>query len=108
MTLPQPNAGFHWTRETWGDALRCNDLDDVAEHLFTSRQLALPDPASWRAALASLSSREDRLMRVKQVHGNIIRTLKRGEVSSDAHHDRPDGDALISNEPGLALAVMVA
>lgn len=47
-------------------------------------------------------------MRVKQVHGNTVWVLKRGEVSKDAAETRPDGDAIVSNEPGLALAVMVA
>ena len=108
MTLPQPHAAFHWTREGWGDALRCRELSAAAQHLFTSRQLALPDDAAWRAALASVGSAPDRLMRVKQIHGNLVRTLKRGEVPGDASLQRPDGDAVVSNEPGLALAVMVA
>lgn len=47
-------------------------------------------------------------MRVKQVHGNVVRVLKRGQVADDAAEQRPDGDAIVSNEPGLALAVMVA
>jgi len=47
-------------------------------------------------------------MRVKQVHGNVVRVLKRGEVPAGAAEARPDGDAIVSNEPGLALAVMVA
>ena len=47
-------------------------------------------------------------MRVKQVHGNIVRVLERGKIAADAFDVRPDGDAIISNEPGLALAVMVA
>jgi polyphenol oxidase len=108
MKLPSPKFGFRWTHETWGDALRCDYVGAYAQHLFTSKQLALPDPASWRDALASLSSTPDRLMRVKQVHGNSVRVLRRGEVPKDAHETRPDGDAIVSNEPGLALAVMVA
>jgi YfiH family protein len=108
MTLPAPASGFHWTRETWGHALRCQPLAAQAQHLFTSKQLALPDPESWRAALASLSSTPDRLMRVKQVHGNTVRVLKRGELPNNAVDVRPDADAIVSNEPGLALAVMVA
>lgn len=108
MTLPAPAAGFRWTRETWGAALRCDPLSAHAQHLFTSKQLALPDPAAWRVALASISATPDRLMRVKQVHGNVVRVLKRGEVPEDAAEVRPDGDAIVSNEPGLALAVMVA
>src|SRR5687768_7215279 len=71
MTLPLPDSTFHWTSEAWGDALRCKRLSAVAQHLFTSRQLALPDDTAWRAALASVGSTPDRLMRVKQVHGNV-------------------------------------
>lgn len=108
MTLPPPDAAFRWSNEPWGAALRCRGLDAAAQHLFTSKQLALPDPESWRQATASIGSTPDRLMRVKQVHGNVVRVLKRGEVPEGAHDDRPDGDALVSNQPGLVLAVMVA
>src|SRR5262245_34548007 len=108
MTLPRPDASFHWTREVWGDALRCRPLDAVTQHLFTSKQLPLPDDAAWRAALASASSTPDHLMRVKQVHGNVVRILRRGEVPEGASTARPEGDAIVSNEPGLVLAVVVA
>ena len=108
MTRPRPDATFHWTSEAWGDALRCRRLGAVAQHVFTSRQLALPADDAWRAALTSVGSAADRLMRVKQVHGNVVRVLKRGAVPADANAQRPDGDAIVSNEPGLALAVMVA
>ena len=108
MTLPRPDATFHWTHEVWGDALRCRELSDGAQHLFTSRQLPLPDEGAWRAALGSVGSAPDRLMRVKQVHGNVVRVLKRGTIAEDASAHRPDGDAIVSDEPGLALAVMVA
>ena len=108
MTLPQPDAAFHWSREAWGVALRCRPLETATQHLFTSKQLALPDADSWRAALASVGASPDRLMRVKQVHGNTVRVLRRGEVPEGAAAMRPDGDAIVSNHPGLVLAVMVA
>jgi YfiH family protein len=108
MTLPTPDAAFHWSREPWGHALRCERLEPHAQHLFTSRQLALPDPASWQAALASVGAIPEKLMRVKQVHGNTVRVLTRGKRPDDAAEIRPDGDAVVSNDPGLALAVMVA
>ena len=108
MTLPRPDATFHWTSEAWGDALRCRALESYAQHLFTSKQLQLPADAAWQAALSSVGATPDRLMRVKQVHGNVVRILKRGEIAPDANITRPDGDAIVSNEPGLALAVMVA
>jgi YfiH family protein len=108
MIRPAPDPAFHWTSEPWGDALRCTRLAAHAQHLFTSKQLALPSPGSWREALMSVGAAGDRLMRVKQVHGNVVRVLKRGAVPEGASDQKPDGDAIVSNEPGLVLAVMVA
>lgn len=108
MNLPVPDPAFRWTSEPWGHALRSIPLGGAAQHLFTSRQRALPDPQSWSDALLSVDSSADRLMRVKQVHGNAVRILKRGQVPNGASAERPDGDAIVANEPGLALAVMVA
>jgi YfiH family protein len=108
MNLPAPDPAFHWTSEPWGHALRCAQLGAHAQHLFTSRELPLPDAAAWRAALASLDSTPDRLMRVKQVHGNAVRILKKGEALENAGDQRPDADAIVSNAPSLVLAVMVA
>lgn len=122
MRLPPPDAAFRWCDEPWGAALRCRALEPHAQHLFTSKQLALPDPDGWRQALASLGSTPERLMRVRQVHGNQVRVLRRGHVLQGASDVRPDatpprperaaatpeGDAIASNEPGLALAVTVA
>ena len=108
MSLPRPDAAFHWTRESWGDALRCHRLDPHAQHLFTSKQLQLPADDAWRQVLASVGSTPEKLMRVKQVHGNAVRILKRGAIDAGAHSQKPDGDAIVSNEPGLALAVVVA
>ena len=108
MKLPRPDAAFHWRHEPWGAALGCRGLDAHAQHLFTSRQLALPDPESWRQVLASVGATPERLMRVKQVHGNNVRLLARGHVLQGASDVRPDGDAIASNEAGLVLAVTVA
>lgn len=108
VTLPAPAAGFHWSREPWGPALRCAPLAAVSQHLFTSRQLALPAPDGWQHALSSIGAGPERLMRVKQVHGNVVRVLTRGHVPDSAFDERPDGDAIVSNAAGLVLAVMVA
>ena len=108
MNLPLPDAAFHWRHEPWGAALGCRGLEPHAQHVFTSKQLALPDPQAWRQALASVGATTDRLMRVRQVHGNSVRVLARGHVLQGASDLRPDGDAIASNQPGLVLAVMVA
>ncbi len=76
--------------------------------MFTSKQLALPTADAWDVALVSVGTTADRLMRVKQVHGNVVRLLKKGDVADDASGQKPDGDAIVSNQPGLALAVIVA
>jgi YfiH family protein len=82
------------------------------QHLFTTRQLALRPQAgtetAWAEALASVGAAPDRLRRVTQVHGRDVRVLARGRGSDHAAAARPDADALASNDPRLALAVMVA
>lgn len=68
----------------------------------------MPDAQSWANAVASVGAQPEQLMRVKQVHGNTVRVLKKGMIPAGAAGERPDGDAVVSNQPGLALAVMVA
>ena len=109
MTLPTPHPAFHWSDEPWGPALRCSGLATAAQHLFTSRQLELrAGDTAWAAAAASLGAPPDRVMRVKQVHGNVVRVLRRGATTAASSRERPDGDAIVSNDPGLVLAVLVA
>lgn len=108
MTLPIPDPAFRWTVEPWGHALRCTPLDAIAQHAFTSKQLALPDPDAWAATAASVGGTRSQVRRVKQVHGNVVRVLKSGEEDETDAETRPDGDAVISNAVGLVLAVLVA
>lgn len=107
MSLPTPDAAFRWSGEPWGAALRCRPIETAAQHLFTSKQLALPDPTGWRQATASLGATPDRLTRVKQVHGNEVRVVRRGEQPHNLD-ERPEADAVASDEAGLVLAVLVA
>lgn len=108
MSPPPPDPAFHWTIESWGHALRCAPLEPIAQHVFTSKQLRLPDPAGWAAAAASVGGTPEHVRRVKQVHGNIVRVLQRGRTTEADAETRPDGDAVVSNVPGLVLAVLVA
>ena len=101
MKLPQPDAAFRWTVEPWGAALRCVPLEAIAQHAFTSKQLKLPDPSGWSAAAASVGAAADRVRRVKQVHGNMVRVVDRDEAA-DAEA-RPDGDAVVSNVTGIGV-----
>jgi YfiH family protein len=107
MNLPMPDPAFRWSVEPWGHALRCVPLEAVAQHVFTSKQLQLP-AEGWAAAAASVGGTAEQVRRVKQVHGNIVRVLTRGQTRADDADAKPDGDAVISNVPGLVLAVLVA
>jgi len=109
MTLPEPDPAFRWSVEPWGHALRCRPLESVAQHLFTTRQLQLSSRSSaWTQAAASLGVGVEQVLRVTQVHGNTVRTIRAGEMSADVLAARPDADALVSNEPDVVLAVQVA
>lgn len=112
LVLPRPNAGFDWIDESWGRALRCGPLARVAQHGFTTRELALrggpsTEPEGWRAAAALAGVGPERLARVKQVHGREVRVLARGGVDGNLAHT-PEADAIVGGEPGTALAVVVA
>ena len=126
MTLPTPDPAFRWSTEAWGVALRCRPLENVAQHLFTTRQLELrpwagsgrPDALEgrplpdgergWQLAAAAMDAGLDQIMRVKQVHGRTVRVLRRGAITSADTKARPEADAQVSNDPDLALAVQVA
>lgn len=47
-------------------------------------------------------------MRVRQVHGNVVRVLTRGALTAGAAQEQPAADAIVTNTPGLVLAVMMA
>ena len=112
---PDVVAPFHWTRESWGAALRAEPLEPHAKHLFTTSQLRLPANASqeereraWQALTQSLGVPRQSLLRVRQVHGNAVRVVRRDEPASAETGQLPDGDAIVSNVPGTTLAVVVA
>ena len=114
MTLPTPDPAFHWTAEAWGHTLRCKPLSAIAQHAFTTRQLQLrpggPDanPDGWAQAVATVGAGLEQLIRVRQVHGASVRTLRQGETSAADVAALPDGDAIVSNAKGYVLSVQVA
>lgn len=112
---PRVHPAFHWTHETWGLALRARPLEPHAQHLFTSAQLRLPAHASeaereraWSAVAGSLGVPRDRILRVRQVHGRRVRVVRAEDPDIVDPAVLPDGDAIVSNVSGLALAVVVA
>jgi YfiH family protein len=117
MSVPRPDSSFRWSTEAWGLALRCVPLHGVAQHLFTSAQLEFTrQPGdqnqagsdAWALAAGALGATAGDVVRVRQVHGRVVRVVRRGERSNDSRNAMPDGDAIVCAEPGLVLAVVVA
>jgi polyphenol oxidase len=111
--LPSIPDTFHWTNESWGPALRCRPLEAIAPHLFTTRQLGLqtfPEGADdrhvdgWTALAAAMQVAHSAVARITQVHGNTVVVVK----ENGATPERPRADALVSQHPGVALAVVAA
>jgi YfiH family protein len=114
MSLPAVPDSFEWREESWGAALRCTPLQTIAPHLFTTRQLALSSQRDWDALAAAVGARG--IQMGTQVHGRealVVRRDTRARASSGtgrraAPETRPEADILVSNDPGIAVAVRAA
>jgi polyphenol oxidase len=106
--LPEPSASFEWRQAPWGDVLVCRELDRVATHFFTGRQLQLRGDSSearadWARVADALGVPADRLWRMRQVHGCEVFSVRSGSVDQP-----PQVDALVTDRTEVALAVQVA
>ena len=102
MFLPELPETFEWIGESWGAALRCRPLADVAPHLFTTRQLRLSGDRDWKRLATAVGAQD--VLRVTQVHGRSV--LIAGPVGTPA--DPSHADVLLSGESGMAVAVRAA
>ncbi len=50
----------------------------------------------------------DDLVLTRQIHSDIVRTVTRADCSGCLHRNYPECDALITNDPGVALTVFTA
>lgn len=104
--LPPLTGSFEWRTEAWGLGLACTALAGVSRHVFTTRQLDLGSPAGWRQAAASVGVEPHGIVTSRQVHGRAVL------VVHDPGLEWPgvlgDADALISDNPIVALAVKAA
>jgi YfiH family protein len=91
--------------------LRCAALEPLAQHLFTTRQLRLQstqDGDEWSKVVRSVEGDNERVLRIKQVHGGTVRVVKATDSIADAVTVKPHADAIVSNAAGAILAVQVA
>jgi len=102
LALPSVPDTFRWTEETWGAGLRCIPLEAFAAHVFTTRQLQLSSPAGEQLLSAAVGA--GRLAMLTQVHGADVVAVQPGQCPERSQI----GDALVSSQPLVAVAVRVA
>jgi polyphenol oxidase len=105
-----PPDAFQWRRYPWGPALRCRALDAAADHCFTTRapvlgQGPLVPGDGWHRVALAMGVPAQSLIRMRQVHGTRVVTLRRG---TGYPPDGTAGDIAISDHRGTALCVKVA
>ena len=103
MSLPSVPEPFYWTTASWGAALRCRPLDDLAPHLFTTRQLSLASAAGYDQLARAVGV--ERVATLTQVHGAVVSVVRRDGTIAD---ERPEADALVSDSAEIAVAVRAA
>ncbi|HEX5109457.1 MAG TPA: peptidoglycan editing factor PgeF [Vicinamibacterales bacterium] len=101
-SLPSLPDQFRWTHEDWGAGLRCVPLEPLASHVFTTRQLELSSPGDQTRLSTAVGA--SRVAMLTQVHGAEVVAVRAGEYPERSQ----TGDALISRQPIVAVAVRVA
>src|SRR3954468_5483604 len=106
MTLPQPTGGFEWTQASWGTVLQCRPLLDVADHFFTTADIALaPDDPEWDAVAREIGVDRQHLLLVRQVHRADVAIVR---SPGSAEWTRPEADVIVSEDVQSAVGVRVA
>ena len=86
--------------------LRCTPLLPAADHFFTVKDLSLrDDPQEWDAVARLISVDRENLLLIRQVHGADVAVAP---PARPRPWNRPDADAIVSNDPTAALVVRVA
>jgi len=103
---------FESTFEAWGEVLRAPALSAVADHFFTTRQLRLRGEATgardWDTVASAIGVERHKLLRPRQVHGRQVLAVSGADLGLFADQRRPEADAVITDDPSLAVAVQVA
>jgi YfiH family protein len=108
---PDVAPGFTWQDGEAGTTLRAEPLFAVAPHAFTTRAMAFRGPTEdddSRRLAGLLGVSPDRLLRARQVHGRHVWSVPGDAAPLAAINERPDADAIVAREPGLAAVVRVA
>jgi len=111
--FPKPSGEFEWVQASWGAALRCRPLADIAPHCFSTRELRLEgsrdeDEGGWRDLARALGVEVDALVRLRQVHGAGVFEKRLRQSSRSLSDQWPEADIAITDDPSLALSVRAA
>jgi polyphenol oxidase len=81
-------------------------LSGLADHGVTSRQLRFREPRideDYGVLAKRFDVSPDRVVRVRQVHGRVVRVIREGDAQTAA-----DADAIVSTDPRLVASVRIA
>lgn len=115
MSLPKPSGEFEWVQESWGLALRCRPLAEIAPHVFTTRELHLDgtqseQDESWQQLARALDVPPGSLVRMRQVHCADVYVPP--EPASTSHNAPasawPEADIAVTDSSTMALSVRTA
>lgn len=97
---------FAFTDRQGGASQRPYDTCNLSPHQGESEQVVL---ANREAVAQQIGLAARQVVYMHQVHGNTVRTITSADLPTQAGVvDQPDCDALVTAEPGVGLAVMVA
>jgi purine-nucleoside/S-methyl-5'-thioadenosine phosphorylase / adenosine deaminase len=109
MTDPRPSHPFAWMQGAPAPALVCQPLVKLAPHFFTTRSWRIgsspPDAASaWDDVARAIDVPPERLVRLRQVHGRTVSTVRRGAEAPAL----AEADIATTDDPDRAIAVQSA
>jgi hypothetical protein len=105
---PQPNQPFEWLQVNDRPVLVCPPLAAIAPHLFTTKAWPLgaaragQDDRAWADVAAALGVAENRLVRLRQVHGARV------VIAAAPSAALAEADIVLARDSALAIAVQAA
>ncbi len=103
--------GFGWTQEPCGLVLRCSSLSKISSHFFTKRGCSVGGATTdraWATIAKSLGLSSQSLIRVRQEHGRDVVIIRRSRAHSIMSYRTIGADAIVTDDPMIALGIRVA
>lgn len=103
----QLGGGFEWVDTPGGRALVCRPLEPFAAHFFTTRGWALGSGSAdgWQSVAAALEIPRQRLVRVRQVHGDRVLVVR---AHGDEGSELTEADIITTDDSTIGAAIQTA